>query len=97
MALLAGTAGTLSLTAGRSNALVGVFISVTTVPAAGNLALAVALWVPAEMGGAATQLAVNLFGMLLAGVITLVVQRTVWHRVARRRAPLDERALSRGV
>ena len=42
VALLAGVAGTLSLTAGRSNALVGVFISVTTVPAAGNLALALA-------------------------------------------------------
>jgi len=84
VALLAGTAGTLSLTAGRSNALVGVFISVTTVPAAGNLALALALWVPSEMGGAALQLVVNLSGMLLAGVVTLVVQRAVWHHVGRR-------------
>jgi len=92
VALLAGTAGTLSLTAGRSNALVGVFISVTTVPAAGNLALALALWVPSEMGGAAEQLVVNLSGMLLAGVVTLLVQRLVWHRVARSRAPLDETA-----
>jgi len=45
VALLAGAAGVLSLTAGRANALVGVFISVTTVPAAGNLALAFALGV----------------------------------------------------
>src|SRR3954452_17354311 len=92
VALLAGAAGTLSLTAGRSNALVGVFISVTTVPAAGNLALALALWVPEEMGGAAAQLAVNLTGMLLAGSLTLLVQRAVWRRVSRRRAPLDESA-----
>ncbi len=56
VSLLAGFAGVLSLTAGRSNALVGVFISVTTVPAAGNLALALALWVPEEIGGAALQL-----------------------------------------
>ena len=93
VALLAGTAGTLSLTAGRSNALVGVFISVTTVPAAGNLALALALWVPSEMGGAATQLAVNLCGMLLAGVATLLVQRTVWHHVGRRGSPRRAPAL----
>jgi uncharacterized hydrophobic protein (TIGR00271 family) len=93
VALLAGAAGTLSLTAGRSNALVGVFISVTTVPAAGNLALAVALWVPQEMGGAAAQLAVNLTGMLVAGSLTLLVQRAVWRRVPRRRAPSDRRAV----
>jgi uncharacterized hydrophobic protein (TIGR00271 family) len=94
VALLAGAAGTLSLTAGRSNALVGVFISVTTVPAAGNLALALALWVPQEMGGAAAQLAVNLSGMLLAGSLTLLIQRVVWRRVSqRRRAPVDESAL----
>lgn len=42
VALLAGCAGVLSSTAGRSNALVGVFISVTTVPAAGDFALALA-------------------------------------------------------
>jgi uncharacterized hydrophobic protein (TIGR00271 family) len=84
VALLAGMAGTLSLTAGRSNALVGVFISVTTVPAAGNLALSLALWVPHEMGGAAAQLAVNIAGMTLAGVLTLVAQRLVWRRLGRR-------------
>lgn len=85
VALLAGCAGVLSQTAGRVNALVGVFISVTTVPAAGNLALAVALWVPSEMGGAAAQLGVNLVGMTIAGVLTLTVQRTVWRRVRHRR------------
>jgi uncharacterized hydrophobic protein (TIGR00271 family) len=80
VALLAGAAGVLSLTAGRSNALVGVFISVTTVPAAGNLALALALWVPNELGGAAAQLAVNLTGMVIAGCLVLGVQRAVTSR-----------------
>lgn len=83
VAVLAGIAGTLSLTAGRSTALVGVFISVTTVPAAGDLALSIALWVPDEMGGAAIQLAVNLTGMVLAGILTLVVQRSIWASVRR--------------
>jgi len=81
VALLAGAAGTLSLTAGRSTALVGVFISVTTVPAAGDLALSLALWVPGEMGGAAAQLVINLVGMVLAGIATLVAQRAIWRRV----------------
>ncbi len=75
VALLAGAAGVLSLTAGRSNALVGVFISVTTVPAAGNLALALALWVPSEIGGSLAQLGLNLAGMAVAGVAVLAVQR----------------------
>ncbi|MGN6610737.1 MAG: DUF389 domain-containing protein [Angustibacter sp.] len=84
VALLAGIAGTLSLTAGRTNALVGVFISVTTVPAAGNLALALALWVPAEMAGASAQLGVNLAGMVVAGAVTLLAQRVLWRRAGLR-------------
>ena len=40
VALLAGIAGTLSLTSAKSGALVGVAISVTTVPAAANAAVA---------------------------------------------------------
>jgi uncharacterized hydrophobic protein (TIGR00271 family) len=78
VAVLAGCAGVLSQTAGRSNALVGVFISVTTVPAAGDLALSVALWAPGHIGGAAAQLGINLAGMTLAGVLTLLVQRAIW-------------------
>jgi uncharacterized hydrophobic protein (TIGR00271 family) len=75
VALLAGAAGVLSLTAGRGNALVGVFISVTTVPAAGNLALAFALGVPDEIGGASAQLGINLLGMTIAGCFVLALQR----------------------
>jgi uncharacterized hydrophobic protein (TIGR00271 family) len=80
VALLAGTAGVLSVTAGRSNALVGVFISVTTVPAAGNLALALGLWEPGEIGGSLLQLLVNLAGMTIAGTAVLAVQRLLTAR-----------------
>jgi uncharacterized hydrophobic protein (TIGR00271 family) len=83
VALLAGAAGVLSLTAGRGNALVGVFISVTTVPAAGNLALSLALWVPAELGGSAAQLGVNLVGMTASGSALLGVQRVATRRRGR--------------
>lgn len=87
VALLAGAAGVLSLTAGRASALIGVFISVTTVPAAGNLALALALGVPSEITGALTQLGVNLGGLVLAGTLVLLLQRQLQrgHRTLRRR------------
>ncbi len=83
VALLAGAAGVLSLTSGRSSVLVGVFISVTTVPAAGNLALGLAFLDAGEIRGSASQLAVNVAGMLVAGVITLGVQRLAWKTIGR--------------
>lgn len=52
----------------------GVFISVTTVPAAGNIALGLAFWLPDEILGSAAQLGINLVAMMLAGWITLLVQ-----------------------
>ncbi|TDD94964.1 DUF389 domain-containing protein [Actinomadura rubrisoli] len=85
VALLAGAAGVLSLTAGKSSALVGVFISVTTVPAAGNLAVALALRHGSEINGSLQQLGVNFAGMIIAGTLTLLVQRGVWAVVLRKR------------
>jgi uncharacterized hydrophobic protein (TIGR00271 family) len=75
VALIAGVAGLLSLTTPRSGALVGVLISVTTIPAAGNIAVAVAYGDTAEVGRAAAQLGINLACVILAGVATLMVQR----------------------
>jgi uncharacterized hydrophobic protein (TIGR00271 family) len=85
VALLAGAAGVLSMTAGKSSALVGVFISVTTVPAAGNIAVALALSHGGEIWGSVVQLGVNLFGMVIAGAVVLLVQRAAWALVAKRR------------
>ena len=84
VALVAGAAGVLSLTTSKSGPLVGVFISVTTVPAIGTLAVVLATGVWGEIGDCLAQLAVNVLGILLAGVTTLVVQKLVWRRVARR-------------
>ncbi|RRR98125.1 DUF389 domain-containing protein [Glycomyces terrestris] len=80
VAVLAGVAGILSMTARKSAALVGVFISVTTVPAVGNLAVAIPLEHWSEVGASFVQLAVNLAGMILAGIVTLAIQRAVWRR-----------------
>ena len=61
------------------------FVSVTTVPAAGNIALGVALGVRHEVWGSALQLAINLTGMALAGWVTLAIQQQVWTRISIRR------------
>ncbi|MDX3854742.1 DUF389 domain-containing protein [Streptomyces sp. AK02-01A] len=87
VAVLAGVAGILSLTAGKSSALIGVFISVTTVPAAGNIAVAVALARWHEVYASLVQLGVNLAGMFIAGTLTLLLQRTLWARYGMRVAP----------
>jgi uncharacterized hydrophobic protein (TIGR00271 family) len=90
VALIAGCAGVLSLTAAKSGALIGVLVSVTTIPAAANIGVAAAYAEWAEMRGAVLQLAVNLSGILLAGVVTLYVQRRMY--VRRRRAHLKDDA-----
>jgi uncharacterized hydrophobic protein (TIGR00271 family) len=78
---LAGVAGMLSITSARSGALIGVLISVTTVPAAANAAVALAYHAPAEAFGSAAQLLINLAAIVAAGVLTLGVQRLWWQRV----------------
>src|SRR4051794_11734788 len=83
VAFLAGVAGTLSLTSAKSGALVGVLISVTTVPAAANVAVALAYGVWSEATGSALQLAINLSGIVAASLLTLGVQRWAWRRVRR--------------
>jgi uncharacterized hydrophobic protein (TIGR00271 family) len=81
---LGGVAGILSLTSAKAGTLVGVLISVTTVPAAANAAVAVAYGVRDEALGSALQLVINLAAIVLAGVLTLLVQRVVWARSQRR-------------
>ncbi|MFJ2227517.1 DUF389 domain-containing protein [Streptomyces halstedii] len=86
VALLAGIAGTLSLTSAKSGALIGVAISVTTVPAAANAAVAFSYQDLPQAWGASAQLLANLGGIVLAGTLTLLVQKALW-AVQRRRDP----------
>lgn len=81
IAVLAGIAGVLALTTAKSGPLVGVFISVTTVPAVGTAALCLGVGLWSEIPGALLQLGINLAGMVLAGSATLLCQRLVWARV----------------
>ncbi|UFQ17492.1 MULTISPECIES: DUF389 domain-containing protein [Streptomyces] len=78
VAVLAGAAGTLSLTSAKSGALVGVAISVTTVPAAANAAVAFSYSEYKQAWGSTEQLLLNLLGIVLAGTLTLLAQKALW-------------------
>jgi uncharacterized hydrophobic protein (TIGR00271 family) len=80
VALFAGVAGVLSLTSAKSGALVGVLISVTTIPAAAAIGIAAAFADWADWRGAMAQLAINLAAIVLAGVLTLLIQNRVFQR-----------------
>lgn len=85
VAVIAAAAGVLSLTSAKVGGLSGVFISVTTVPASGNVALGLAFGAWDEVRGSGLQLVLNLSGMALAGWATLALQSALWSRVSVRR------------
>ncbi|GLZ79490.1 hypothetical protein Afil01_42970 [Actinorhabdospora filicis] len=91
VALLAGAAGMLSMTSDKSTALVGVFISVTTVPAAGYIAVALAVSHWEEVTPSLVQLGVNIAGMIVAGLATLIVLRVVWGKARLRQRLVSPR------
>ncbi|MFF9088821.1 DUF389 domain-containing protein [Streptomyces sp. NPDC014991] len=80
VAVLAGIAGTLSLTSAKSGALVGVAISVTTVPAAANAAVALVYSDTHQAVRSSEQLLLNLIGIIVAGTLTLLAQKFFWRR-----------------
>lgn len=88
VAFVAGAAGVLSLTSAKSGALIGVLVSVTTIPAAANIGVAAAYLEWAEFRGAVLQLTLNLAAILLAGIGVLYLQRILY--VRRRRAHLSD-------
>jgi uncharacterized hydrophobic protein (TIGR00271 family) len=94
VACFAGAAGVLSLTSAKSGALIGVLISVTTIPAAANIGVAFALADWSEWRGAMAQLVVNLTAIVLAGVVTLSIQRRLYERRRRRHMDDDSRAIA---
>ncbi|MEU3828531.1 DUF389 domain-containing protein [Streptomyces sp. SID486] len=84
VAVLAGIAGTLSLTSAKSGALVGVAISVTTVPAAANAAVALVYGDTGQTARSSEQLLLNLLGIVVAGTLTLLAQKYFWARQRQR-------------
>jgi uncharacterized hydrophobic protein (TIGR00271 family) len=80
VAFCAGVAGMLSLTTAKSGALIGVLISVTTIPAAANVGVAAAYGDWGAFWGSLSQLGLNIASLLLAGTLTLVVQHALFER-----------------
>jgi len=86
VAVIAGTVGVVSILQARASALIGVFISVTTIPAAADMGVSTALTHWSELRGATEQLVLNVVILLAVGVGALVLQRRFWNqRAARQR------------
>ena len=84
VAVLAGIVGVVSLTEARANALIGVFVSVTTIPAAADIGVSSAFGSWSEARGSFIQLLLNISILIVIGAIGLRVQRLLWERVLRR-------------
>ncbi|WP_405594623.1 DUF389 domain-containing protein [Streptomyces sp. NBC_01410] len=83
VAVLAGIVGIVSLTQARTSALLGVFISVTTIPAAADVGVSCAFSSWSEARGSMLQLLLNIVLLIAVGVLTLRFQRAVWRRIGR--------------
>jgi hypothetical protein len=84
----------LSLSTAKSGALIGVLISVTTIPAAANIGVSAAYRDWDSFGGSVAQLGINLTSVLVAGTTVLAIQRALYRR-RRERHIREEQA--RGV
>jgi uncharacterized hydrophobic protein (TIGR00271 family) len=71
VAILAGAVGMIAMVSAKSGALIGVLISVTTIPAAANVGVALAYGIWKDAGGAAAQLGINVIAILASGLVVL--------------------------
>ena len=78
VAVLAGLVGVVSLTEARANALIGVFISVTTIPAAASVGISIAYSSWSEAEGSMLQLLLNVVLLIVVGAAGLHTQRAIW-------------------
>jgi uncharacterized hydrophobic protein (TIGR00271 family) len=84
IAVLAGVVGVVSLAEARTGALIGVFVSVTTIPAAADIGVSTAFTSWSELRGSVLQLLLNIVVLIVVGSIVLHFQRRVWHRISQR-------------
>jgi len=78
VAFLAGVVGVVSLTEARASALIGVFISVTTIPAAADLGLSIAYTSWSQSVGSVAQLLLNVLVLIVVGAAVMRLQRVIW-------------------
>jgi uncharacterized hydrophobic protein (TIGR00271 family) len=92
VAVLAGVVGVVSLTESRANALIGVFISVTTIPAASDMGLSAAYGSWPEARGSTFQLLLNVVLLVAVGALGLRLQRSLWRGRSARAAARARRS-----
>ncbi len=91
VAVLAGLVGVVSLTEAKASTLIGVFISVTTIPAAASIGISIAYSLWREAGGSALQLLLNVIVLIAVGDGALTAQRWIWRRQPAARADARDR------
>ncbi|HEX5302181.1 MAG TPA: DUF389 domain-containing protein [Streptosporangiaceae bacterium] len=89
VALLAGVVGVVSLTEARSATLIGVFISVTTIPAASDTGVSLAFGSDSEAWGSVLQLLLNVTVLTAVAIAGLPAQRAIWRRAGHRASISD--------
>jgi uncharacterized hydrophobic protein (TIGR00271 family) len=87
VAVIAGLTGVVSLTLAKATALTGVFISVTTIPAAADVGVSLVYGAYKEAVGSVTQLLLNVVLLIVVGALGLHAQRAVWRSWQRRTLP----------
>jgi uncharacterized hydrophobic protein (TIGR00271 family) len=78
VAVLAAVVGVVSLTEARAGALIGVFISVTTIPAAASIGLSIAYTDGGRALGSTFQLLLNVVVLIVVGAVVMRLQRAIW-------------------
>jgi uncharacterized hydrophobic protein (TIGR00271 family) len=84
VAVLAGIAGVVVLALSKTSALVGVFVSVTTIPAAADVGVSAAFGSWREARGSTLQLLLNVGLLIIVGAVAMHVQRRLWRNWAAR-------------
>ncbi len=85
VAVLAGMVGVISISEARSSTLIGVFISVTTIPAAADIGVSSAFGSGSEAWGSTLQLLLNVTVLTVVTIVGLPAQHALWRRAARGR------------
>jgi uncharacterized hydrophobic protein (TIGR00271 family) len=78
VAVVAGLVGVVSLTLSKTGALIGVFISITTIPAAADVGVSTAYGLWSEAAGSVEQLVLNVGLLITVGMLGLRAQRRIW-------------------
>jgi uncharacterized hydrophobic protein (TIGR00271 family) len=84
VAVLAGVVGVISLTEVRTSTLIGVFISVTTIPAAADIGVSLVFGNGSEALGSAEQLLLNVTLLAVVAAVGIPTQRALWRSISRR-------------